>query len=285
MKKRRRAVAARRSDGGFTLVEILVSIVVVGVLSATVVVGIGGLSGKAGGSSCTASADAARTAATAYWTTSGSYPTTIRQLVDARLLQQADGTNLDASGSAITGNGWTLTITSGTPPLFTCVVGTPTTTSTAIGPIITSGPQLTGWINGADQLQLYVYDSGGASCASPGETLRLGLQVQLTPQALAAGATIDWTELGGPSGTFGGATSMAWTDVVEVDGSSPMWFTKEVAGVATPYSTDPATDRFDIGVRTTVTCSDGLGTDRTTQRTYHLELHPGTTPSFDLVLA
>ena len=52
----------RRDDRGFTLVEILIAIVLVGILSAVVVVGIGNLTSQGSSSACKASADASRAA-------------------------------------------------------------------------------------------------------------------------------------------------------------------------------------------------------------------------------
>jgi prepilin-type N-terminal cleavage/methylation domain-containing protein len=54
-------------DHGFTLIEILIAIVLVGILSAVAVLGIGGLLGKAKASACAAERDSLTTAVTAYF--------------------------------------------------------------------------------------------------------------------------------------------------------------------------------------------------------------------------
>jgi prepilin-type N-terminal cleavage/methylation domain-containing protein len=58
----------RAGDHGFTLIEILIAIVLVGILSAVAVLGIGGLLGKAKASACAAERDSLTTAVTAYLT-------------------------------------------------------------------------------------------------------------------------------------------------------------------------------------------------------------------------
>ena len=51
--------SSSRDDSGFTLVEIVIAIVLVGILSAVVVVGIGRLTEQGAAAGCAASADAA----------------------------------------------------------------------------------------------------------------------------------------------------------------------------------------------------------------------------------
>ena len=114
-------------DKGFTLVEILISIVLVGVLSAVVVVGVGNLTSKGTTSACAASLDAAKAGAIVYYSTNANaYPTTLSQMTTASpaILTLPTGVTVTAPANvAATGNGWTLTMTagvSGNPPTFAC---------------------------------------------------------------------------------------------------------------------------------------------------------------------
>ena len=56
-----------RRDEGFTLIELLIAIVVVGILTAVVIVGIGGLTDTGKKSACQASRDAAKAAAAVHY--------------------------------------------------------------------------------------------------------------------------------------------------------------------------------------------------------------------------
>ena len=64
-----------RREEGFTLIELLIAIVVVGILTAVVIVGIGGLNDTGSKSACTVSLDAAKAAAVVHKANTGSYPT------------------------------------------------------------------------------------------------------------------------------------------------------------------------------------------------------------------
>jgi prepilin-type N-terminal cleavage/methylation domain-containing protein len=110
------------TDGGFTLVEILIAVVLVGLLSAVAVVGISNLMGKGSNASCRASADASTAAAAVYFASYTAYPATFTAMTTATgsgstaippSLVLAPG--VSASGLVATSGsgGWTLTMTPG----------------------------------------------------------------------------------------------------------------------------------------------------------------------------
>jgi prepilin-type N-terminal cleavage/methylation domain-containing protein len=112
-------------DKGFTLVEILIAIVVVGILAAVVVVGISSLTDKGNKTACTASRDAAIAGSTVYYTNNAAYPTTMLQMTGHTPpeLTLPTGVTITDSADKVVGNGtWTLTISGGgtTAPVFTC---------------------------------------------------------------------------------------------------------------------------------------------------------------------
>ncbi len=116
----------RRTDAGFTLVEIIVAIVLVGILSTVVVVGVSTIVDSGSAASCTASQDAARTAAVAYLTSNADQPDGFDDLVDAGPLELAEGVEAGASGRMLIGDGWGLRInTRGDAPTFTCTTAEP----------------------------------------------------------------------------------------------------------------------------------------------------------------
>jgi prepilin-type N-terminal cleavage/methylation domain-containing protein len=99
-----------RRDEGFTLIELLIAIVVVGILTAVVIVGIGGLndSGKKG--ACQASKDAAKAAAAVYYGNHSTYASDFTVLQSENLLEVPDGVDVTA-GALTKGTDWTITIT------------------------------------------------------------------------------------------------------------------------------------------------------------------------------
>lgn len=122
-----------RSDRGFTLVEILIAIVLVGILSAVVVVGVGNLTSKGSASACAASADAARSGSVVYYgSNDNAWPATMLAMTTTAppALSLPSGVTLNTSvvganaiGTVATGSGWTLTMTpsvAGAQPTFVC---------------------------------------------------------------------------------------------------------------------------------------------------------------------
>ena len=82
------AATSRRRDGGFTLIELMIVIVVLGLVAATVLFAAGGLSDRGTRSVCAANLKQVETAEAAYFSQFESY-TTIPDLVNRRLLRQA----------------------------------------------------------------------------------------------------------------------------------------------------------------------------------------------------
>ena len=116
-------VAKRRTDQrGFTLVELLLTIVVVGILSSIAIVGIGGLTHTAKAATCKPTMDAAKVAVTSYFAkqTPNQYPSSFDAVIessDLELLggvQQPTPTQLADSGSNAS---WTITLNTATGQL------------------------------------------------------------------------------------------------------------------------------------------------------------------------
>ncbi len=121
-----------RGDKGFTLVEILIAIVLIGILSAVAVVGISNLVGTGSKASCNATADSSRAAAAVYYanhpTDANPNATTFTALTTAGTngapLTLPSGVAVGATPfTTLVGSGWTLTMTPGTAtaaPTFLC---------------------------------------------------------------------------------------------------------------------------------------------------------------------
>ena len=121
----------RPDDRGFTLVEVVIAIVLVGILSAVVVVGVGNLTTRGTTAACTTSADAARAAATTHLGTTGTYPTTFTQMTSATppALTLPTGATIDSTGRVINVGSWNMVLVPGTgtqAPRFLCSTDAPT---------------------------------------------------------------------------------------------------------------------------------------------------------------
>lgn len=140
----------RRPDKGFTLIEILVAIVVVGILSAVAVIGISSLTAKSGSAACATSRDAAIAGSTVHYTNSGSFPTKLSDMTGAAPseLNLPASVTLDATGTIATGNGWTLTLTPGASGAAPTVACGSTSSASAGGPNGTTAcpGTFTGWV-------------------------------------------------------------------------------------------------------------------------------------------
>jgi prepilin-type N-terminal cleavage/methylation domain-containing protein len=135
------ASQAQHADRGFTLIEILIAIVLVGILSSVAIVGISNLVSKGAKSACGASADAAKAASHVYFATNAAYPSNFTQLTTAGVggapLVLASGATINSTASVApavptgvaaglqvsNGTTWFMTMTGGTvttPPSFSC---------------------------------------------------------------------------------------------------------------------------------------------------------------------
>jgi prepilin-type N-terminal cleavage/methylation domain-containing protein len=103
-----------QGEAGFTLTEMLVAIVVVGVLTAVAIVGVAGLTHKGADAACLTSQDAATAATLTYYSnTAGYYPQSFTDLTSP----PSGKPLLDATAATITSpttlrgkDGWTLTM-------------------------------------------------------------------------------------------------------------------------------------------------------------------------------
>ena len=107
----------------------MIAIVLVGILSSVVVVGVGQLTNRGSTASCAASQDAARAAATVHFGSTGSYPTTFTQMTGGSppALTLPSGATVNGTGDLVTVGSWSLRLTPGsgsTAPTFTCLDGT-----------------------------------------------------------------------------------------------------------------------------------------------------------------
>jgi prepilin-type N-terminal cleavage/methylation domain-containing protein len=76
MAQHRSGVRQRQSESGFTLVELLVAMAVVGILSAVAIVGLAGLTKTGNKSQCSTLLGSAQSAAATYYASTGAYPKT-----------------------------------------------------------------------------------------------------------------------------------------------------------------------------------------------------------------
>ena len=91
-------------ESGFTLVELLVVIVILGILSAVAVFAVGGITDKGKASACLADVKSVETASEAYYAKNSAYAADVAALVTAKFLRQAP----------VTTNGYTVNYTAAT---------------------------------------------------------------------------------------------------------------------------------------------------------------------------
>ena len=105
----------KRDETGFSLVELLIAIVVVGILTAVAIVSIGGVADKGTKSACAATKDAIQTAQSVHFANFNTYPADFGDMIvpasgqpELVLSGGATATPAGANADTITGSGgWT----------------------------------------------------------------------------------------------------------------------------------------------------------------------------------
>ena len=115
-------VRGRTDQAGFTLVELLLAIVVVGILSAIALVGVGGLMASAKTATCKPTMDAARVAVTSYYAKQNpnAYPSGLDVLVASKDLELQGGVQNPTATTLTDGAtpaGWTIALNPATGEL------------------------------------------------------------------------------------------------------------------------------------------------------------------------
>ena len=100
-----------KPEAGFTLVELLIAIVVVGVLTAVGILGVAGLTDKGQTSACQASMDAAKAASAVHFAKAGTYPQAFSDMTTATPPQFQVPDGVTQTGTTLQkGTHWKLTL-------------------------------------------------------------------------------------------------------------------------------------------------------------------------------
>lgn len=96
-------VEVKKSDRGFTLVELLIVIVILGILATVTVFAVRGITNQGQTSACAADEKTLQVAAEAYMAQEGEYPLNVQTMVDEGLLRDVS-TNWTYSSAAFAGS-------------------------------------------------------------------------------------------------------------------------------------------------------------------------------------
>jgi len=114
-------------DRGFTLLEVLVAVIQVGVMGAVITAAASSLVSSGRENACDASAATARTAALVFRTDHQRFPTTFAEMTagERPAIELPEGVELDQSGAGmrVRGDGWVLAMlpaAGGAAPTFVC---------------------------------------------------------------------------------------------------------------------------------------------------------------------
>jgi prepilin-type N-terminal cleavage/methylation domain-containing protein len=225
----------RAHEDGFTLVELVIVIVVLGILSGIVVFGVGRFRSDANAAACQADMTAVNAAADAYQAVTGNYPAAMSELTAGQYLRSAPASGsfaFDATARTVTRTpvcGGTVVVPSGTVAA-TSAGTTPLATTTA--PAATSA--------GTTPLATTTAPAGTSAGTTP-------LATTTAPAGTSAGTTPPATTTA-PAG--------ACTSVVTIDNSWPQGYQGSVT-VTNTGSTTYSPWTFTWTVRGGVTLNNG----------------------------
>jgi prepilin-type N-terminal cleavage/methylation domain-containing protein len=117
--QRKRGVRAHENDAGFTLVELVIAVVLVGILTAVAIVGLAGVTKTGNKTACSAALDSAKAAATTYYANTGAYPVTAGSPKGFDLLKAGTPplltlpSNVAAALNVMSASGWSVTMAGG----------------------------------------------------------------------------------------------------------------------------------------------------------------------------
>jgi prepilin-type N-terminal cleavage/methylation domain-containing protein len=107
----------RAQESGFTLSELLLTVVLIGVLTGIAIVGVNGVTGKSATSACEVTMEHAQAAAAAYYANWHIYPQSFSALTNppaSKPLLEATATITEAATTLRGNGGWTLRLIPGT---------------------------------------------------------------------------------------------------------------------------------------------------------------------------